>query len=68
MTRRLAVAVVWLLLGETVAGAVFWTLLGVPESSVWMLGFSLLLSLLTLAAVLWTIGGVFALWRPAPSR
>ncbi len=63
MTRRLAVAVVWLLLGETVAGAVFWTLLGVPESSVWMLGFSLLLSLLTLAAVLWTIGGVFALWR-----
>ena len=63
MTRRLAIAVVWLLLGETVAGAVFWTLLGVPESSGWTLGFSLLLSLLILAAVLWTIGGVFALWR-----
>jgi hypothetical protein len=63
VSRRLAVAVVWLLLGETVAGAVFWTLLGVPESSGWTLGFSLLLSLLILAAVLWTIGGVFALWR-----
>jgi hypothetical protein len=31
------IAVVWLLLGETVAGAVFWTLLGVPESSGWTL-------------------------------
>ena len=63
MTRRLVVAVVWLLLGETVAGAVFWTLLGVPESSGWTLGFSLLLSLLILVAMLWTIGGVFSLWR-----
>jgi len=63
VSRRLAVAVVLLLVGETVSGALFWTLLGVPESSGWTLGFSLFLSLLILIAVLWTIGGVFALWR-----
>jgi len=63
VTRRLSIAAVWLLLGETVAGALFWTLVGVPESSGWTLGFSLLLSLLILVAMLWTIGGVFALWR-----
>jgi len=61
VSRRLAVAVVLLLVGETVSGALFWTLLGVPESSGWTLGFSLFLSLLILIAVLWTIGGVFAL-------
>ena len=63
MTRRLAVAMAWVLLGEAIASALFWTLLGVPESSGWTLGFSVLLSLLILAAVLWTIAGVFALWR-----
>jgi len=63
VTRRLAIAAAWLLLGETAAGGVFRMLLGVPESSGWTLGFSLLLSLLILVVMLWTTGGVFALWR-----
>lgn len=63
MTRRLIVAVMWVLGGEVVAGALFWTLLGVPESSGWTLAFSLLLALLIFVSLLWTVGGVFGLWR-----
>jgi hypothetical protein len=67
VTRRLAIAVVWLLCGEAIAGALFWTLLGVPESSAWTLALSLLLTLLILTSLLWTAGGVFALWRQPPA-
>ena len=33
---RLGLAVLWLLAGAAVAGGLFWELLQVPESSVWM--------------------------------
>ena len=43
--RRLAIIAAWLLVGHAVWLAIFWGLLQVPESSVWMLALSAVLAL-----------------------
>lgn len=62
MRRRLAAITLWLLVGHVAWLALFWGLLHVPESSVWMLTVSaaLALGLVVLAATL--TGGASAAW------
>ena len=43
--RRLAIVTAWLLVGQAVWLTIFWGLLHVPESSVWMLALSAVLAL-----------------------
>jgi hypothetical protein len=64
MIRRLAAITLWWLLGSVVGAALFWALLQVPESSVWMLGLSVVLAVLACAVVMWTIGGALLAWQP----
>jgi hypothetical protein len=65
---RLGLAVVWVLCGGALAYGLFWELLQVPESSVWMLGLSCTIALLIVIVLLWTAGGIFALYgRPQSS-
>lgn len=51
MMAALVATVLWLLVGHAVAGGVFWGLLQVPESNVWMLSLSALLSALFIVLV-----------------
>ena len=62
MIRRLAAITLWLLVGHAAWVALFWGLLHVPESSVWMLAVSaaVALGLVVLAATL--TGGASAAW------
>ena len=45
MISRLAIISAWLLVGTAAWFAIFWGLLHVPESSVWMLALSAVLAL-----------------------
>ena len=57
-----------LAVGGAVAAVVYWALLNVPESNVWMLGLSILLALGVIAALGVTIGGAAALASEPFSR
>ena len=71
MIRRLAIITSWLLAGHALWLAIFWGLLQVPESSVWMLALSagLALALIVVAGSL--LAGASAAWDlgrpPAPA-
>jgi len=63
MIRRTTALVSWLVLGHAALGGLYWTLLLVPESNVWMLAASLLL-VLGIAWLLGLVEGVSLLaWR-----
>ena len=64
MTRRLPLIAGWLIAGHAAAAGLFWALLQVPESSSLMLLISATLALLAVLAVVWTVGGALAAWRP----
>ena len=64
MTRRLPLIAGWLIAGHAAAAGLFWALLQVPESSSLMLVISATLALLAVLAVVWTVGGALAAWRP----
>jgi hypothetical protein len=64
MSRRLPLVALWIIAGYGVAAGLFWALLQVPESSVWMLGLSACLVLAILVALLWVTGGVLLAWHP----
>ncbi len=54
MVRRFLAIVAWLALGHAVLAALFWGLLQVPESTVFMVALSALLVILMLAVAAWT--------------
>ena len=60
--RRLAIVTAWLLVGEAVWLTIFWGLLHVPESSVWMLGLSAVLALALVAFGGAVLAGGSAAW------
>ena len=62
MTRRLPTVALWLLAGHILLLALFWALLQVPESSIWMLGVSaaLVLALTIVAGAVH--GGAVVAW------
>ena len=62
MIRRLAIVTAWLLLGQAVWFAIFWGLLHVPESSVWMLALSIVLALALVAFGGAVLAGGSAAW------
>jgi len=64
MSRRLPLVALWIIAGYGVATGLFWGLLQVPESSLWMLGLSASLVLAILVALLWVTGGVLLAWHP----
>lgn len=64
MSQRLPLIALWIAIGHGAAGGLFWGLLQVPESSVWMLGLSAGLVLAILIALLWVTGGVLLAWHP----
>ena len=70
MSGRLALVALWIAAGYGIAAGLFWCLLQVPESSVWMLGLSAALVLAICVALLWVTGGVLLAWHPqiAPMR
>ena len=74
MRRPLVRSALWVLAGGALAGAVYWAFLNTPESTVFMLGLSLLLAILLLAIVStttcvlllgWANGWQQAVWRRA---
>ena len=62
MIRRLAIVTAWLLVGQAVWFAIFWGLLHVPESSVWMLALSAVLALALVAVGGAVLAGGSAAW------
>lgn len=60
--RRLAMVTVWLLVGQAVWFTIFWCLLHVPESSVWMLVLSAVLALALVAFGGAVLAGGSAAW------
>jgi hypothetical protein len=64
VSRRLPLVALWIAVGYGVAAGLFWGLLQVPESSVWMLGLSANLVVATFIALLWVTGGVLLAWHP----
>jgi hypothetical protein len=64
MSLRLLLIALWVTVGYGVAAGLFWALLLVPESSVWMLALSASLVLAILVALLWVTGGVLLAWHP----
>jgi hypothetical protein len=70
VTRRLVLIAGWLIAGHAAAAGLFWALLQVPESSSLMLVVSATLAVLAVLAMVWTVGGALAAWRPeaAPGR
>jgi hypothetical protein len=70
MNRRGTVITWWLLVGHAVLGGLYYGLLNVPESSVWMLGVSAILSLAIVALGFWMHLGAIAGWQSphAPFR
>jgi hypothetical protein len=65
MMGRLAVVTVWLLVGHAVWLGIFWGLLHVPESSVWMLALSALLAVVLVVAAAAITAGASAAWELA---
>ncbi len=65
MTRRLAAVTLWLLAGHAAWLAIFWGLLHVPESSVWMLALSAALALVLVMLAATVTGGASAAWDPS---
>jgi hypothetical protein len=64
MSRRLPLIALWVAVGYGAAGGLFWGLLQVPESSVWMLGLSAGFVLAILITLLWVTGGALLAWHP----
>ena len=62
MIRRLAIVAAWLLVGHAVWLAIFWGLLHVPESSVWMLALSAVLALALVVVGGAVLAGASAAW------
>jgi hypothetical protein len=60
--RRLAIVSAWLLGGNALWFAIFWGLLHVPESSVWMLALSAFLALVLIAVGGAVLAGASAAW------
>jgi hypothetical protein len=69
MMRRWALVTAWLLAGHALAGALYWWLLHVPESTVWMLVLSALIVTAIVAVLAWVHGGGVLAWgTPPPTR
>ena len=62
MIRRLATVSAWLLVGAATWLAIFWGLLHVPESSVWMLALSAVLALALVVVAGAVLAGASAEW------
>jgi len=60
--RRLVIVTAWLLVGQAVWFTIFWGLLHVPESSVWMLALSAVLALALVAIGSAVLAGGSAAW------
>jgi len=60
--RRLALISAWLLVGSATWFAIFWGLLHVPESSVWMLALSAVLALALVVVAGAVLAGASAAW------
>jgi len=67
VSRRLAIISAWLLIGQVLWLAIFWGLLHVPESSVWMLALSAALALLLVVVAATVAAGASAAWNLARS-
>jgi len=67
VSRRLAIISAWLLIGHALWLAIFWGLLHVPESSVWMLALSAVLALLLVVVAATVAAGASAAWNLARS-
>lgn len=64
MIRRLVIVTCWLLLGHAVLAGLYYWLLNVPESSVWMLGTSAMLGIAIVALGLYVYAVGIAGWLP----
>ena len=65
MIRRLAIIAAWLLVGDALWLGLFWGLLHVPESSVWMLALSALLAVTLIVVGGALVAGASAAWDMA---
>ena len=65
MIARVTLIVVWLLAGHAVMAALYWALLHVPESTVWMLALSALLVLVIAALAAAVHAGAAGAWQQA---
>jgi len=64
---RLVVATIWLLAGAAITAGVYWAFLNTPESTVWALLLSAVLSAAALALVGLTVNGAIDIWINGPS-
>lgn len=65
---RLILATLWILIGSATSAGLYWLFLSTPESTVWALSASALLSIVALALAGFTITGTIAVWGNGVSR
>lgn len=65
--KRLALITAWLTAAHGVLGLIYWALLNVPESNVWMLGLSATLALVIAGGAAWTEVGAALAWQSGVS-